>query len=148
MYYNGYMRRGGCTTCGVSNNTNYRSTYSPNFYNNGSSSSFTNDSSDDLPQNSLSQYNTRLHQRIMTPPRNFSNYRYNINNDYPNSNPNNYRSYYSPSRYTGCRNCAVSSPKIFTGNNYIRPSTANYLKRNNLYNYNNNLNSRNDNDNE
>ena len=148
MIYNGYMRRGGCTTCGVSNNTNYRSTYSPNFYNNGSSSSFTNDSSDDLPQNSLPQYNARLHQRIMTPPRNFSNYRYNINNDYPNSNPNNYRNYYSPSRYTGCRNCAVSSPKIFTDNNYIRPSTANYLKRNNLYNYNNNLNNRNDNDNE
>ena len=149
MYFNGYMRRGGCATCGVSNNNNLRTTYSPNFYNNRSPSPFTNDSSDDIPQNSLSQYNTRLQQRIMTPPRNFSYNRFNIDdNDYPNSNQNNYRNYYSPSRHTGCRNCAASSPKIFPENNFMRPSTGNYMRRNNnnLYDFNNNINYRNENE--
>ena len=136
MYFNGYMRRGGCATCGVSNNNNLRTTYSPNFYNNRSPSPFTNDSSDDIPQNSLSQYNTRLQQRIMTPPRNFSYNRFNKDdNDYPYSNQNNYRNYYSPSRHTCCMNCAVSSPKIFPENNFMRPSTGNFMRRNNSLGY-------------
>ena len=34
MYNTGYMRRGGCPTCGGGNNSNFRSNHSPSYFNN------------------------------------------------------------------------------------------------------------------
>ena len=143
MYYNnGNMRRGGCATCAVGNNTNFRNAHSPSFYN---KRNFINEQDDDVPYN-LSLYNAR-YQRILTPPRNFSNYdnRLNIDNEFSSININNFQNYYSPARNTGCKNCSISSSKINTGTNYRSPFNGNYMNRkNNLYTFNNKMNYRND----
>ena len=155
MYYPRYMQRGGCATCGIENN-NFSSTFSSNFYNNinRNNNDYNNysHSNSDLAPNSFTLYNSR--QRIMTPPRNNSNY--NLDNDINNdinqyntnkNNYNNYHNYYSPARNSGCRSCSMSPSKTFNHNDYIRPSTGNPLKinNNNMPNY-NNLNYRNNDD--
>ena len=140
MFYTGYMRRGGgCPTCGVRNNDNFRNTHSPEMYNiNRFSNNFNRTSNNDLFQESYSPYNNRL-QRIMTPPRN-NNY-FNLDDDYSNINRNNYDNYNSPSRNGGCRSCSMSSLKAFNDNNYQRPNTGNYMNRtNNIYTFSNNNN--------
>ena len=142
MYYNGFLRRGGCATCGVGNSTNYRNAHSPSFYNNRNFNEYQNE---DEGPNNLSLYNSRL-QKILTPPRNVSNYnnRFNMENDYSNINRNNFQNYYSPARNTGCRNCSISSSKAITGTDYRSPFNGNYLNRtNNLYTLKNKMNYRN-----
>ena len=135
MYSNRFMRRQGCPTCGIGNN-NYRASYSPNQFNNRiNSNRFINDPSDDIHQNPLSLYYKNL-QRVLSPPRN--NLNYNKENEYYNSNINNAQNNYSPAKYTGCKNCSMSSTQSFTEKEFKRPYTGNYLKRTNNENILNN----------
>ena len=144
MYYNRFMRREGCPTCGIENN-NYRNAHSPNYYNNrNNSNSFINEPSNDIHQNSLSLYYSNL-QRILTPPRN--NFNFNKENEYYNSNINyNSQINYSPIKNSGCKNCSMSSTQSFSENDLKRPYSGNYLNRRSNQNILNNK-YRNDNDN-
>ena len=139
MYNSGYMGRGGCATCGISNN-NYRSSNSPEYNYNRYTNNSLNNSNNDFYQNSYNNsYNDSL-QRILTPPRNYSYL--NINNDYSTLNVNNYQRYDSPARNIECRSCSISPSKDYNDSNYQRPNTNNLLKRNtNIYNVNYNNNS-------
>ena len=137
MYNTGYMRRGGCPTCGGGNNSNFRSNHSPSYFNNRytNTNTFKYESGPKEFKNSFTPYNDR--QRIMTPTRNISNYNYNLNSNFSNINRNNFRNYLSPSptKNTGCRSCSTGSPNNFNGNDYQRPSSGYNMNRsNNLYN--------------
>ena len=141
MYYNGYIRKGGCSACGGGSNNNLRSTFSHKFYNR-SSNRFGIDSNEDTLQKYFPSYNYRI-QRIMTPPRNYSNYRFNLENNNPNVNKINFKNYYSPPRNGGCRSCSIEASQAFNRTDYSRPSTGNHLKNNNLYLSNDNIFSKN-----
>ena len=147
MYYNGNMRKGGCPSCALANKNNFRSSFSPNLYNNRYSNNLSLNSSEDTSQNSFSLNNSSL-QRIMTPPRNYSNYRFNINN-YSPINKNDLQRYNSPQRNTGCRSCSMRQGNNFNNTEYKRPLTGNYFNRNNnnsnLYTIDNNKNYQNNN---
>ena len=140
MYYNGYMRRGGCATCGGGTNNNLRGTFSHNFYNRNFNR-FGIDSNEDTLQKYFPSYNNRI-QRIMTPPRNYSNFRFNLENN-SNLNKNNFQNYYSPPRNGGCRSCSIGTSQDFNRTDYLRPSTGNYMNNNNLYSSNDNIFSKN-----
>ena len=143
MYYNSYLRRGGCASCSVNNNTNYRNTYSPDINNNRYNNYFNKTSNNDLYRDSFNSYNNNI-QRILTPPRNYSTNNFNLDNDYSNVNRNSYQNYYSPTRNTGCRSCSLGPTNVFNGNNFQRPNTGNILRRsNNIYTFNNNNNNNN-----
>ena len=137
MNYSGYMQRGGCATCGGGRNNNFRNAYSPSLYNNRYSNYYKNTYNDEEYKSSYSPYNNR--QRIMTPPRNYSNYNFNTDNNISNVNRNNYHNYYSPQRNTGCKNCSGSSNNFFNGNRNQRPQSGYALRRtNDVYSMNNN----------
>jgi thiol-disulfide isomerase/thioredoxin len=146
MYYSNYLRGGGCASCSVNNNSNFRNAYSPEINNNRYINNFNKNSNNDLYRDSFNSYNNRI-QRILTPPRNYSINNYNLDNDYSNINRNAFRNYYSPTRNTGCKSCSLGPSNIFNGNNYQRPNTGNILNRqtNNIYTFNNNNNSNNNN---
>ena len=136
MYYSRYMSRGGCPTCGMGNNTNFRNRQSPNYFNNRRYiHTVKNDFESQDINNEFNPYNYR--KRIMTPPRNNSNFYFNNDNNYYNINKNSFQNSRSPMRNTGCINCSMSSSKIINGNNYQRPSTGYYMNRtNNPYTFN------------
>jgi hypothetical protein len=72
MFYHGYIRRGGCPTCGGGGNRNFRNVHSPSFYNHRYTNTFKNNYDLEEFESSFSPYNNNR-QRIMTPPRNISN---------------------------------------------------------------------------
>ena len=141
--YSGYMRSGGCTSCGVAPRAASRDQFSRSYYN-GFDRYQSNNSygrrnyNVDNYLNNMSQSYVNYSRRIMTPTKNYSS----------SYSPN---SYYSPNRYTGgCKECS-SSPSQIRYRNYPRLNTENSLLRsaNNLkYNMNRDLfNVRNNNDN-
>ena len=143
MFYHGYMRSGGCTTCGGGGNRNFRNVHSPSFYNNRYINTFKNNY--DLEKfESFSPYNNNR-QRIMTPPRNVSNYNFDVDDNYNNLNRNNYQNYHSPQRNTGCRSCSMGSNNVFRRNDYQRPTTGYPMRRTNNINTLNSMNFQNDN---
>lgn len=146
MFYHGYMRRGGCSTCGGGGNRNFRNVHSPSFYNNRYTSTFKNNYDLEKFESSFSPYNNNR-QRIMTPPRNISNYNFNVEDNYNNLNRNNYQNYNSPQRNTGCKSCSMGSNNVLRRNDYQRPTTGYPMRRtNNIYTL-NSMNFQNDNDN-
>ena len=135
MYYSGYFRRRGCPNCGVGNNNNFRNRQSPNYFN---SKRYIHtvkyDSESQDINKTFNPYNDR--QRFMTPPRNNSNF--NFNNNYSNIDRHILHNLHSPMRNTGCKNCSMSSSRIYNENNYQKPYTRYIMNRtSNLYNYNN-----------
>ena len=143
MFYHGYMRRGGCTTCGGGGNRNFRNVHSPSFYNNRYINTFKNNY--DLEEfESFSPYNNNR-QRIMTPPRNVSNYNFDVDDNYNNLNRNNYQNYHSPQRNMGCRSCSMGSNNVFRRNDYQRPTTGYPMRRTNNINTLNSMNFQNNN---
>ena len=144
MFYHGYMRRGGCTTCGGGGNRNYRNAHSPSFYNNRFINTFKNNYDLEEFESSFSPYNNNR-QRIMTPPRNISNYNFDVDDNYNNLNRNNYQNYHSPQRNAGCRSCSMGSNNVLRRNDYQRPTTGYPMRRTNNINTLNSMNFHNDN---
>ena len=144
MFYHGYMRRGGCTTCGGGGNRNYRNAHSPSFYNNRFINTFKNNYDLEEFESSFSPYNNNR-QRIMTPPRNISNYNFDVDDNYNNLNRNNYQNYHSPQRNAGCRSCSMGSNNVLRRSDYQRPTTGYPMRRTNNINTLNSMNFHNDN---
>jgi len=138
MFYHGNMRRGGCTTCGGGGNRNFRNVHSPSFYNNRYINNIKNNYDLGEFESSYSPYNNNNRQRIMTPPRNISNYNFEVDDNYNNMNRNNYHNYHSPQRNTGgCRSCSMGSNNVLRRNDYQRPTTGYPMRRtNNIYTFN------------
>jgi len=145
MFYHGNMRRGGCTTCGGGGNRNFRNVHSPSFYNNRYINSIKNNYDLGEFESSYSPYNNNR-QRIMTPPRNISNYNFEVDDNYNNMNRNNYQNYHSPQRNTGgCRSCSMGSNNVLRRNDYQRPTTGYPMRRTNNINTFNSMNFQNNN---
>ena len=134
--YSGYMRTGGCTSCGVAPRTNYSNNFSSSYYNNyrpyQSTNNYRNNYSRNNYSNNLSQSYVNNQNRIMTPRKNYTSSNFNINNyvsNYSNSR-NNYQNYYSPIRTSGsgCKSCSSGSAQL-RYRSYPRPSTGNPLLR-------------------
>jgi hypothetical protein len=144
MFYHGYIRRGGCPTCGGGGNRNFRNVHSPSFYNNRNTNTFKNNYDLEEFESSFSPYNNNR-QRIMTPPRNISNYNFDVDDNYNNLNRNNYQNYHSPQRNAGCRSCSMGSNNVLRRNDYQRPTTGYPMRRTNNINTLNSMNFHNDN---
>jgi len=140
--YSGFMRTGGCASCGVAPRTVGREQFSRSYYNGYSgyqtSNNFNRSNYNvDNYSNNISQSYVNNPRRLMTPPRNYAN-------AYSPTR------YYSPNRNTGgCAECASNSAGL-KYRSYQRPTTGNPLLRstNNIrYNMNRDLfNERNVND--
>lgn len=134
--YSGYMRTGGCTSCGVAPRTNYSNNFSSSYYNNyrpyQSSNNYINNYSRDNYSNNLSQSYVNNPNRVMTPKKDYTSSNFNINNYNTNYSisRNNYQNYYSPLRTSGsgCKSCSSGSAQL-RYRNYPRPSTGNPLLR-------------------
>ena len=132
--YSGYMRTGGCTSCGVAPRTIRREQYSRSYYNGFNGYQSNNDFNrsnynEENYSNNLTQSYVNNSRRLMTPPRNYAN-------EYSPTR------YYSPNRNSGgCTECASNSAQnIYRG--YSRPLTGSPLLRstNNIrYNMNRDL---------
>lgn len=141
MYYTGMRPRGGCASCSAGGNSNLGRSFSPSISINRYRNDYNNNLRYNMPsQNSFELEEDNRRQRFMTPTRNYSSYNSNINNNYTNINRNNIQTYYSPQRNGGCRSCSSnSSNNMNSSNDYQRPLTGNYLRRqNNPYSYNDN----------
>ena len=139
--YSSFGRTGGCASCGVAPRGISGDHYSNNYYSTFNRYEANNNYNDyyNLDNNRLNtSYSNGLRNRIMTPQKNYTKSYLNTNsndNDYSYTK-NNYRSYHSPQRNIGCRECAANSDQIRNRNN-LRPFSGNYLMRsNNLDRYN------------
>ena len=141
--YSGYMRSGGCASCGVAPRTIGREQYTRSYYNGFNRYQTNNDYNrsnynEDNYSNNITQSYVNNSRRLMTPPRNYSNL----------YSPTRY---YSPNRNAGgCTECASNSAQN-NYRSYSRPLTGNPLLRstnNNIrYNMNRDLfNERNNNE--
>ena len=134
--YSSYGRTGGCASCGVAPRDISSTQYSNNYYSNynryENNNNYVNKYS--LDNNRFeNSYSNGLRKRIMTPTKNYTSSHLNTNDndsDYSYSR-NNYRSYYSPQRTTGCRECAANSAQQ-RNRNYQRPFSGNNFDRYNM----------------
>ena len=119
--YSGYMRSGGCASCGVAPRTIGREQYTRSYYNGSNryqSNNGYNRSNyyDDNYSNNITQSYVNNSRRLMTPPRNYSN-------AYSPTR------YYSPNRNAGgCTECSSNSAQN-NYRSYSRPFTGNPLLR-------------------
>ena len=139
--YSGYMRTGGCTSCGVAPRTNVSNNYTSSFYNNyrpyQSTISSLNNYNRDNYYNRMSQSYVNNPERIMTPRKNYTSTNFNINNynsNYSNNRNTNYQNYYSPIKSSGCKSCSGGGSSQLRYRSYPRPSTGNPLLRSNNVN--------------
>ena len=119
--YSGYMRSGGCASCGVAPRTIGREQYTRSYYNGFNRYQTNNDYNrsnynEDNYSNNITQSYVNNSRRLMTPPRNYSNL----------YSPTRY---YSPNRNAGgCTECASNSAQN-NYRSYSRPLTGNPLLR-------------------